>query len=180
MPVWRDAGTGDRGFLQQLDASLCGWLDAVAGLPDDQRRALVAMQSRGREQAYRAAWPQARCMVVELGEPGALQAVGRIWFARTPDALHLLDISLLSGCRGRGLGRACMEQLIGEAAAAGLAVTLEVAEDNPARRLYARLGFECVGQRPPHLQMRLDPAARPAGTGPRRLEAGKEHVHEEA
>lgn len=158
MPVWREAGEADREFLQRLDASLCDWLHAVDGLPDGQRVALVDMQARAREQAYRSAWPQARCLVVEQVEGGQSLPVGRIWYARTADALHLIDISMLPERRGQGVGGACLKRLIGEAAAAGLAVTLNVAADNPARRLYARLGFRCVTQRPPHLQMRLEPS----------------------
>lgn len=163
MAAWREAGEADRAFLQRLDASLHGWLDAVEGLAEEQRVALVDMQTRAREQAYRAAWPQARCLVIEQSVAGAARPIGRIWYARSADALHLVDIALLPEHRGRGVGAACMARLIDEATAAGLALTLQVAEDNPARRLYARLGFRCVARRPPYLGMRLEASAVVAG-----------------
>ncbi|MBL8447012.1 MAG: GNAT family N-acetyltransferase [Zoogloeaceae bacterium] len=177
MPVWREADEADREFFQQLDAWLCGWLHATEGLDVGQLLALVDMQSRAREQAYRSAWPQARCLVVEQEEAGTPQPVGRIWYCHTANALHLIDISLLPKHQRRGLGGACMEQLIGEAAAAGLAVTLHVAEDNPAHRLYSRLGFRCVEHKPPYLQLRLDTSPMLERTGAESRVPGAPALH---
>ncbi|HEX6939117.1 MAG TPA: GNAT family N-acetyltransferase, partial [Longimicrobiales bacterium] len=54
------------------------------------------------------------------------------------------DIALLPEHRGRGIGTALLEALIAEADAAGKPVSIHVEQYNPARRLYARLGFREV------------------------------------
>ena len=154
----RDAVAEDRPFLDGLDDSLFPWIDAVAGLSEGQRHALLAMQRQARDRSYAARWPDARCRIVECDGPAGRVAVGRIWTAVAGTSLHLLDISLLPGWRGQGLGGELLLQLVAEAGAGGRGVTLEVLEDNPARRLYRRIGFELVERQSPYLRMH-----RPAG-----------------
>lgn len=57
---------------------------------------------------------------------------------------------VVPGCRGYGLGEALVVDSIDEARRAGFdAMQFNfVFEDNPARRLYERLGFEVVGRVP--------------------------------
>lgn len=86
----------------------------------------------------------------------------RVWLARDDDAFlgivvafanfstfaakprwNVHDVAVVPAARGRGVGRALLEQVLADATAAGAtAVSLEVREDNaPARKLYASLGF---------------------------------------
>ncbi len=64
--------------------------------------------------------------------------------AREPEELRLVDISLLPAHRGSGVGTELLRALQQEATTAGKPLRLSVARDNPARRLYARLGFTPV------------------------------------
>jgi ribosomal protein S18 acetylase RimI-like enzyme len=48
--------------------------------------------------------------------------------------------------RGRGIGTALVTQLFAEADASGRSVSIHVESNNPARRLYVRLGFQGVGE----------------------------------
>jgi GNAT superfamily N-acetyltransferase len=148
---WRDATPADRALMTRLDASLFAHLAVVPGLGD----ALVAMQIEARDRGWRAAWPDARCLVVEKIEAGWRQSVGRLWLHHGAEALHLIDIALLPEQRGRGTGTRCLHRLLDEARTAGVDMTLEVAIDNRAQNLYRRLGFVEIRQRPPYLQMRL-------------------------
>src|SRR5262249_13952092 len=55
-----------------------------------------------------------------------------------------VSIGLRPHARGQGVGEQLMRALIGEAARRGLGLCLSVRTDNPARRLYERLGFRDI------------------------------------
>ena len=63
-----------------------------------------------------------------------------------PGSLHLFALDVGPDWRSRGIGRALVEHVVAEASRRGLrSVHLEVRADNPARRLYHRVGFRRVG-----------------------------------
>jgi ribosomal protein S18 acetylase RimI-like enzyme len=53
-------------------------------------------------------------------------------------------IGVRPSVRGQGIGEKLMRALIGEAARRGLGLCLSVRSENPARRLYERLGFRDI------------------------------------
>ena len=61
--------------------------------------------------------------------------------AATPE----LTIAVAPEQRGRGIGTSLLQSLIATARDDAAAISLSVARDNPARRLYQRLGFEILG-----------------------------------
>jgi ribosomal protein S18 acetylase RimI-like enzyme len=67
--------------------------------------------------------------------------VGRVYRATSDRTLYLLDIALVPEMRGRGVGTMLLGRLVAEADRDGLAMVLHVEPDNPAKRLYLRLGF---------------------------------------
>jgi ribosomal protein S18 acetylase RimI-like enzyme len=65
------------------------------------------------------------------------------WFyidARTPE----ISIGVHPDARGQGVGETLLRAMIDEATMRGLRLCLNVRHTNPARRLYARLGFREV------------------------------------
>ena len=69
------------------------------------------------------------------------QPAGRLYVARWPEEIRIVDIALLPEFRGRGVGSGLLQGLLAEGAAAGKVVSIHVERMNPALRLYARLGF---------------------------------------
>ena len=55
-----------------------------------------------------------------------------------------ITIGVAEDARGQGVGSALMRALIAEAGRRGVGLCLNVRHDNPARRLYERLGFRLV------------------------------------
>jgi ribosomal protein S18 acetylase RimI-like enzyme len=55
-----------------------------------------------------------------------------------------VSIGVKPNARGQGVGEKLMRALIGEAARRGLGLNLSVRSENPARRLYERLGFRIL------------------------------------
>jgi len=85
------------------------------------------------------------------------EAVGAVWsrlftgddkgFAYLDDDTPELGIALLPEHRGRGVGTLLLKHYLEEARALFPAVSLSVSPNNPAMRLYARLGFTTVDVR---------------------------------
>ena len=71
-----------------------------------------------------------------------------------------MDISLGPEFRGHGIGRMRMEGILAEGRSAGKRVTIHVEHDNPARRLYDRLGFQHVDTNGVYHLMEWRPASQ--------------------
>ncbi len=89
-------------------------------------------------------------LLAEINGQGAGLAWGRI-DASAPDSAHIYQMWVAPGHRGIGTGRMLLEEVIRWAAAAGVRrVDLGVTcGDTHATRLYARAGFEPVGDAAP-------------------------------
>ena len=74
------------------------------------------------------------------------RAAGILAVTRLPAGLHLKHVELLPEYQGRGTGTAIIRDLIAQARALQLPVTLHVLDANPARGLYERLGFRIVAE----------------------------------
>jgi ribosomal protein S18 acetylase RimI-like enzyme len=114
-----------------------------------QQDVFLRMQFNAQHQDYHRNFPGADFMVVILsGSP-----VGRLYVARLPDQILVVDISILPGYRNRGLGTALIQALMSEAATAGKPLRIHVEQHNPALRLYTRLGFRGIAQHGIYLLM---------------------------
>ena len=92
--------------------------------------------------------PDDRALVAEVDG----RVVGACWVRTTDEYGHIDDetpsfsISLYAQYRGRGIGGALMRQMLDELREAGYArASLSVQKENPALRLYERLGFRIIG-----------------------------------
>jgi ribosomal protein S18 acetylase RimI-like enzyme len=95
----------------------------------------------------------------------SLQPVGAVWcrlstqddkgFAYLDDETPELGIALLPEYRGKGIGTALLKHMLESARASYPAISLSVSPNNPALRLYERLGFKTVDVRDNYPVMRI-------------------------
>lgn len=85
--------------------------------------------------------------------------VGRLYVARWPDDIRIVDIALMPEHRGAGIGTELIRGLFAEGDDSGRRVSIHVEIFNPARRLYERLGFVQAGEHGVYLLMERLPAA---------------------
>jgi ribosomal protein S18 acetylase RimI-like enzyme len=88
--------------------------------------------------------------VIELeGAP-----IGRLYVHRGEREIRIVDITLVPGQLGKGLGTRLLQGLQEEAASTRKTLTIHVEKFNPALRLYQWLGFEVVEERGAYLFLR--------------------------
>jgi ribosomal protein S18 acetylase RimI-like enzyme len=104
---------------------------------------------------YRAHYANATFDVIEADG----KAAGRLYVARWEDEIRIMDIALLPEYRGNGTGTSLLRRLLAEADAGGKRTTIHVERNNPALRLYERLGFSVVKESGVYLFLERPPAA---------------------
>mgnify|MGYP006275961387 CR=1 FL=1 len=150
---------GDLDFLERLYATTRADELALAGWNRAQQAAFIHQQFTAQHAHYRKHFPDAGFWLLELDGGRA----GRLYLHPRSDEIRLIDIALLPEWRGRGIGGALLRRLLERAGAAGLPVRLHVEPDNPAARLYGRLGFCGVEDRGVYRFMEWLP--KPADSG---------------
>ena len=137
----RPVSKEDEGFVRQLIMQMVMDELGAAMWPEAVRGPLLEMQYRARQEGIRSNWADAEQEIVLVeGRP-----VGWVVIARRQDAIHLVEIAVVSEHRGRGLGTARIQEVLEESDRTGKPVRLSVATTNPANRLYQRLGFHRAG-----------------------------------
>ena len=131
----------DRDFLLAVYASTRDEELRLVPWSDVDRAAFISMQFEAQDAAYRATYPDARFLIITSGD----DFIGRLYLARLADEIRVIDIAILPGHRGAGIGTRLLKDVLAEAARDGLPVRLHVERRNPARALYERLGFRPVG-----------------------------------
>jgi ribosomal protein S18 acetylase RimI-like enzyme len=154
-PSLRPERPADEAFLVRLYASTRSEELKVVPWDDHQKDAFLRMQFDLQTLHYRRHYPAADFLIILLEE----RPVGRLYVDRAAGEILVLDIALLPEHRGTGIGGRLMRELISEAAAAQKPVRIHVERNNPARRLYERLGFRMVEEVGIHFLMECSPAA---------------------
>lgn len=145
----------DLPFLARLYAST-RW-EEVQQTPwsDEEKVAFLQWQFDAQHKHYQEHYPDCAFDVVERGgEP-----IGRLYVDRWEEEIRLVDVALVPEARGQGLGGALLGRLLEEGREAGKPVSIHVEYNNPALRLYRRLGFEHVDSNGVYYLMRWEPGA---------------------
>jgi ribosomal protein S18 acetylase RimI-like enzyme len=104
---------------------------------DEQKREFLDQQFSAQRAYYRKHYPDARYDIIERDG----QAIGRLYVAVLRREINLMDITLVPEERNAGLGTRLCKEVQDEGEREKKIVSLHVEDDNPARRLYDRLGF---------------------------------------
>jgi len=146
----------DQPFLTMLYASTRVAEMALLPWNEAQKSAFLQMQLAAQTASYQQRFAQAMFSVICF----AAEPVGRLSVDRAVDAIHLIEIALLPAYRNRGIGAHLLRDLLAEGASRQAPVRLQVAVDNPAQRLYTRLGFVAVGTSGVYQAMEWQPPQR--------------------
>lgn len=141
--TFRSISDADMTFLSTLYASTRA--DEMRQVPwtDEEKKNFLQMQFNAQHVHYQEHYPDARFEIIMMDGV----AIGRLYQEEWPSQIRIIDIALLPEFRGKGIGRQLMQQVIDEGNRIGKAVSIHVEHNNPAMRLYKRLGFQKVGDK---------------------------------
>jgi GNAT superfamily N-acetyltransferase len=145
----RPVADADEAFLLDVYAGTRADELALVDWDEAQKAAFVRMQFDAQHAYYREQYPDAAFDVVLLDG----EAAGRLYVNHSPSEIRIVDIALLPGRRGQGIGSALLAQVQDEAARAGKPLRIHVERFNPALRWYQKLGFAPVADRGVYLLM---------------------------
>lgn len=132
----------DREFLYRCYASTR--TEELAPVPwsDADKENFLRMQFRAQTEHYDKYYSKAEFQVILVDDVPA----GRLYVARWEKEIRIVDITLLPTFRGRGVGSFLLNALIDESTESKKPLSIHVEKNNPAMRLYVRLGFHPVGE----------------------------------
>jgi GNAT superfamily N-acetyltransferase len=134
---------------------------SVVPWTDDQKDAFLRQQFTAQHAHYQENYKGAAFDVIRVaGRP-----CGRLYVARWPREVRLVDIALLPEFRGAGLGGRIVADLLAEAREAGRTVTVHVERMNRALAFYERLGFAVTEDKGVYLFLRWSPGGADTAVG---------------
>jgi ribosomal protein S18 acetylase RimI-like enzyme len=151
-PSLRPVRDDDRRFLRDLYAASRAAELALVAWDEGAKAAFVEQQFSAQDAHYRTHYGGASFDVVEVGG----RAAGRLYVHRGERDIRVIDILLAPAFRGRGIGGRLLGELVAEAQAGGRVLSIHVEPQNPARRLYDRLGFRPVAEHGLYVLMELE------------------------
>ncbi len=151
--VLRPIAPEDEAFLSRVYASTR--TEELAAVPwsEQQKAEFLESQFQFQHQHYQKNFCAAAFDIVMLEE----EPIGRFYVDRRHDEIRLIDIALLPQWRNEGFGSSLLLALLEESRALDVPVRIHVEQDNPAMRLYERLGFGKVDDAGVYLLMQWTP-----------------------
>lgn len=140
----RELRDGEAGFLREV------LVVALAWRPDVELPPVEFVHAHPQVVVFHRDWCRAGDSALVADDEGAL--IGAAWFRYFTEEEHgegfmdnetpELAIAVVEGFRGQGIGRGLLEALHERALGDGVArISLSVDAENPAKKLYKRLGY---------------------------------------
>jgi len=128
----------DEAFLISVYGSSREQELAMVPWTDEQRRAFVKFQYTAQLNFYQTEFPNSEhWVIVADGEP-----VGRLFLDRREAQIRILDITILTPHRGKGIGLPVIRYVMDEAAAGGKSVGINLDLFSTSQPTFERLGFK--------------------------------------
>ena len=146
----------DLQFLARVYASTrADEIAVVMDWSEEQKAAFLEMQFQAQHSYYQEHYADAEFLIVSEGD----RSIGRLYIDRWDDEFRIIDIALLGTSRNKGIGTAILSAIQSLARTEALAVRIHVEHNNPALRLYHRLGFQKIGEVGVYFLMEWKPSA---------------------
>lgn len=155
---FRPIRPADERFLSRVYASTRA--EEVAQVPDwtdEQRGQFLEMQFQAQHKFYQEQFTKAEFSIIRHRG----QNIGRLYVDRRDDEIRLIDIALLPESRRHGFGGALLRGILQEARSTKKPVRIHVEKNNPALRLYYRLGFVNIEDQGVYFLMQWTPEESP-------------------
>ena len=170
----RPVEPADEPFLFMVYASTREPELAMVDWDPAQKEAFLLQQFSAQYQYYREHYVGASYQVIlRDGLP-----VGRLYVARWPEEIRIMDIALLPEHRNAGIGSSLLRDLQADGAATGKRVSIHVEKFNPALRLYERLGFAPTTDRGVYVMLEWRPTSGDETVSAVRVSAGERPLGE--
>ena len=154
---FRVIGNEDNSFLRRLYASTREWEFELTQWSPADKDDFLSRQFEIQDQYYKTTYLGAVFRIIQLD--GA--DIGRLYIDRRDDHLLIIDLTLLPGYRGKGIGTDILRSLLNEAHGGKVPVRLHVERNSPALSLYLRHGFKVTGTNGNHYAMEWRPDLGP-------------------
>ena len=138
--VLRQALPDDEEFLLKVFESACERILPYLPLDAAGKQRFVRSQYDAMTSSRLQIFPDCSREIIEIGARPA----GFLSLDRNGTRVRIVDITLLPEFRNMGIGGALLRRILAEADECRMAVDLRVERDNPAKRLYERIGFTMV------------------------------------
>jgi ribosomal protein S18 acetylase RimI-like enzyme len=127
-----------------------------SGWATPQQRAFFRMQAQNQEQYFQRHYDHLDRRTVCIDGFSA----GRLLVDRPVHALTIVDLALLPGYRGRGVGSLLLRAILDEAGEKGVPVSMVVPKGHPTVASCERLGFRATGDLGDRWRLAWHPRAR--------------------
>lgn len=105
---------------------------------EEEKVRFIDFQFNAQHTHYTNAYKGAEFNIIEYDR----NDIGRLYIWETETQIRIMDIALLPGFTNKGIGTKILNKLIKKSETGGKKLNIHVEYNNPALRLYERLGFK--------------------------------------
>ena len=137
---FRPISNSDFPFLIKVYRSTRGEEMKLTPWNEEEKTKFIDFQFDAQHSHYSNAYKGAEFMIIVKDK----RDVGRLYLWKTEHQIRIMDIALLPEFRGKGIGTKILTELINESDDSSKKLNIHVEYNNPALKLYERLGFKKI------------------------------------